>query len=270
MGIRKYVYDAGCPLRQGNDFRCFDAMENRKGVYVFQSESDGSVLYVGQAGARGDQKLKKRVRQHYGKGKTGANMSINWRKENCSRCKGESSCDETCDERGACAFDSYKVLLRSCRVVFFCFDDEDATKENIYALEKQLKFAFQPKYDDEIMKTRGGSFDEAEADEAIGFLLENGREPGEAPPIPEANRIDIGGDDAANNADRIDIDAAICGGRPRIRGTRIRVSDILNLMAAGVSSAGILADYPSLSRDDLKAALAFGAQASDRAGRGSA
>lgn len=268
MEIHRYVCDAGCPLRQGrNNFACFNEMENRKGVYVFQSESDGSVLYVGQAGARGeDHNLKERVQQHYRKGKTGANMSINWRKENCSRCKGESSCDAG----GACTFNLYRGLLRSCRVVFFYFNDEDATEKNIDALEKQLKFAFQPKYDDEIMKTRGGSFDEAEADEVIGFLLENGREPGEAPPIPEANRIDIGGDDAANNADRIDIDAAICGGRPRIRGTRIRVSDILNLMAAGVSSAGILADYPSLSRDDLKAALAFGAQASDRAGRGSA
>lgn len=268
MEIHRYVRDAGCPLRQGrNNFACFNEMENRKGVYVFQIESDGSVLYVGQAGAHGEnQKLKKRVRQHYGKGKTGANMSINWRKEKCSRCKGESSCDE----RGACVFGSYKALLRSCRVVFFYFDDEDATKENIYALESQLNLAFQPRYGAESVKTRGGSFDEAEADEVIGFLLENGREPGEAPPIPEANRIDIGGAEAANNADRIDIDAAICGGRPRIRGTRIRVSDILNLMAAGVSSAGILADYPSLSRDDLKAALAFGAQASDHAGRGSA
>ena len=268
MGIRKYVYDAGRPLRQGrNDFTCFGAVENRKGVYVFQSESDGSVLYVGQAGARGeDRNLKKRFQQHYGKGKTGANMSINWRKENCSRCNGESSCDE----RGACAFGSYRDLLRSCRVVFFYFDDEDATEKNIDALESQLNLAFQPRYGAESVKTRSGSFDEAEADEVIGFLLENGREPGEAPPIPEANRIDIGGAEAANNADRIDIDAAICGGRPRIRGTRIRVSDILNLMAAGVSSDGILADYPSLSRDDLKAALAFGAQASDRAGRGSA
>lgn len=268
MGIRKYVYDAGCPLRQGrNNFACFNDMEDRKGVYVFQSESDGCVLYVGQAGARGEnQKLKKRVQQHYGKGKTGANMSINWRKENCSQCNGELSCDEG----NGCTFGSYKALLRSCRVVFFCFDDEDATEKNIDALESQLNLAFQPRYGAESVKTRGGSFDEAEADEVIAFLLENGRGPDEASPIPEANRIDIGGADAANNEDRIDSDAAICGGRPRIRGTRIRVSDILNLMAAGVSSDGILADYPSLSRDDLKAALAFGAQASDSTGRGSA
>ena len=268
MGIHRYVCDAGRPLRRRrNNFACFNEMEDRKGVYVFQSRSDGSVLYVGQAGARGEnQKLKKRVRQHYGKGKTGANMSINWRKEKCSRCNGELSCDEGRD----CTFASYKALLRSCQVAFFYFDDEDATRENIYALESRLNLAFQPRYGAESVKTRGGSFDEAEVDEVIAFLLENGRGPDEAPPIPEANRIDIGGADAANNEDRIDSDAAICGGRPRIRGTRIRVSDILNLMAAGVSSDGILADYPSLSRDDLKAALAFGAQASDSVGRGSA
>ena len=62
--------------------------------------------------------------------------------------------------------------------------------------------------------------------------------------------------------DRIQIDPAICGGRPHIRGTRVRVSDILDLLASGVNSSDILADYPYLSDADLRAALAFGAAAS--------
>lgn len=65
--------------------------------------------------------------------------------------------------------------------------------------------------------------------------------------------------------DRVQIDTAICGGRPHIRGTRVRVSDILNLLANGVESSDILADYPYLSEADLRAALAFGAAASDTA-----
>ena len=62
--------------------------------------------------------------------------------------------------------------------------------------------------------------------------------------------------------DRVHIDPAICGGRPHIRGTRVRVSDILELLANGVNSSDILADYPYLSEADLRAALAFGAAAS--------
>ena len=62
--------------------------------------------------------------------------------------------------------------------------------------------------------------------------------------------------------DRIGIDAGICGGRPHIRGTRVRVSDILDLFAHGVSESEILADYPYLCEEDMRAALAFGAAAS--------
>ena len=62
--------------------------------------------------------------------------------------------------------------------------------------------------------------------------------------------------------DRIRIDTGICGGRPHIRGTRVRVSDILDLFAHGVSEADILADYPYLCEEDMRAALAFGAAAS--------
>ncbi len=68
-------------------------------------------------------------------------------------------------------------------------------------------------------------------------------------------------DDAEVGA-RIHIDASICGGRPHIRGTRVRVADILELLAEGVPREEILADYPYLSDADLRAALAFGAAAS--------
>ena len=61
---------------------------------------------------------------------------------------------------------------------------------------------------------------------------------------------------------RIHIDASVCGGRPHIRGTRVRVADILELLAEGVPQKEILADYPYLSEVDLRAALAFGAAAS--------
>ena len=63
-------------------------------------------------------------------------------------------------------------------------------------------------------------------------------------------------------ADRICIDQAICGGRPHIRGTHMPVSDILSMLAEGASQQNILADYPSLTAADVKAALAFGAAAS--------
>ena len=62
--------------------------------------------------------------------------------------------------------------------------------------------------------------------------------------------------------DRVSIDTGICGGRPHIRGTRVRVSDVLDLFAHGVSKSEILADYPYLCEEDMRAALAFGAAAS--------
>jgi len=48
-----------------------------------------------------------------------------------------------------------------------------------------------------------------------------------------------------------------CGGRPCIRGMRIRVSDVLDLFAAGLSAQEILAEMPDLEADDLKAALMY-------------
>jgi uncharacterized protein (DUF433 family) len=62
---------------------------------------------------------------------------------------------------------------------------------------------------------------------------------------------------------RISIDPDICGGRPCIRGTRMRVSDIIEMMASGASKADILADYDYLTDDDISAALAYAARATN-------
>jgi uncharacterized protein (DUF433 family) len=50
-----------------------------------------------------------------------------------------------------------------------------------------------------------------------------------------------------------------CGGRPCIRGMRIRVKDVLDLVAAGVPEAEILADFPDLEPEDIKASLQYAA-----------
>ena len=61
----------------------------------------------------------------------------------------------------------------------------------------------------------------------------------------------------AELAARITVDPEQCGGRPCIRGMRIRVSDVLDLFAAGLTSEQILDEMPDLEADDLKAALQF-------------
>jgi uncharacterized protein (DUF433 family) len=58
---------------------------------------------------------------------------------------------------------------------------------------------------------------------------------------------------------RIVIDPAVRSGKPCIRGTRITVYDILEYLAGGMTEDGILRDFPSLSREDIRAALEFAA-----------
>lgn len=65
--------------------------------------------------------------------------------------------------------------------------------------------------------------------------------------------------------DRITIAPDQCHGRPCIRGLRIRVSDVLGLLAEGASQDEILRDYPYLEADDIRAVLAFAARQSDHA-----
>jgi uncharacterized protein (DUF433 family) len=59
--------------------------------------------------------------------------------------------------------------------------------------------------------------------------------------------------------DRITINPAQCGGRPCIRGMRIRVKDVLDMLAGGASEAEILEDYPDLETEDIRACLAYAA-----------
>ena len=62
---------------------------------------------------------------------------------------------------------------------------------------------------------------------------------------------------------RITVGAGKCGGRPCIRGLRIRVTDVLELLAAGASYEEILADYPYLEREDILAVLDYAAHQTD-------
>jgi uncharacterized protein (DUF433 family) len=53
----------------------------------------------------------------------------------------------------------------------------------------------------------------------------------------------------------------VCGGKPCIKGTRIWVSLILDLLASGMLEAELLAEYPALTHEDILAAIAYGAEA---------
>jgi uncharacterized protein (DUF433 family) len=63
-----------------------------------------------------------------------------------------------------------------------------------------------------------------------------------------------------NQMSRITIRPEQCHGQPCIRGMRIRVTDILEMLAGGMTHAQILADYPDLEADDITAALAYAAR----------
>ena len=59
--------------------------------------------------------------------------------------------------------------------------------------------------------------------------------------------------------DRVTIEVGKCGGRPCIRGLRIRVTDILGLLGAGASHQEILEDYPFLEENDILVSLEYAA-----------
>jgi uncharacterized protein (DUF433 family) len=69
-------------------------------------------------------------------------------------------------------------------------------------------------------------------------------------------------DDVNPLLSRISVDPNICFGKPCIRGTRIWVSLILDFLASGETTESILAEYPQLTREDVLAALAYGAEMS--------
>ena len=54
-----------------------------------------------------------------------------------------------------------------------------------------------------------------------------------------------------------------CGGKPCIRGMRIRVCDVLEMLANGVAESEILADFPDLEPEDIRACLRFAARRAD-------
>ena len=62
---------------------------------------------------------------------------------------------------------------------------------------------------------------------------------------------------------RITVDPEQCGGRPCVRGMRLRVLDILELLAAGETQEQILSDYPYLEADDIAASLLYAARQLD-------
>ncbi len=63
--------------------------------------------------------------------------------------------------------------------------------------------------------------------------------------------------------DRITVNPETCGGRPCIRGMRVRVKDILDMLAANASRTEILSDYPYLEDEDITAALEYAALQAD-------
>ena len=70
--------------------------------------------------------------------------------------------------------------------------------------------------------------------------------------------------DKAAQLKRITIEPGKCGGRPCLRGTRMRVVDILELLSAGADHAEILRDYPAVELDDILACLEYAAQQPDQ------
>lgn len=71
------------------------------------------------------------------------------------------------------------------------------------------------------------------------------------------------GESDMNLHERITVNPAQCGGRPCIRGMRIRVIDVLELFAAGLDAPQILEELPDLEKDDLRACLIFAARQLD-------
>ena len=67
----------------------------------------------------------------------------------------------------------------------------------------------------------------------------------------------------SNRDGRITVNLDQCGGRPCIRGMRIRVTDVLDLYAAGLSNQEILSEMPDLEVEDLKACLQYASQLMD-------
>jgi uncharacterized protein (DUF433 family) len=66
-----------------------------------------------------------------------------------------------------------------------------------------------------------------------------------------------------NLLERITSDPEKCGGKPCIRGMRIRVKDVLEMLGSGMTEAEILAEFPYLEADDLRASQLYAARLTD-------
>ena len=66
-----------------------------------------------------------------------------------------------------------------------------------------------------------------------------------------------------NEQERITINPNQCDGRPCVRGMRIRVKDVLDMLAGGATAADILGDFPDLQAEDIRACIAYAARYMD-------
>lgn len=66
-----------------------------------------------------------------------------------------------------------------------------------------------------------------------------------------------------NLLDRITVNPKQCGGRPCVRGMRIRVSDVLDLLASGLTPQQVIEELPDLEREDIEACLRFASRRLD-------
>ncbi len=67
----------------------------------------------------------------------------------------------------------------------------------------------------------------------------------------------------SKSLERITMNPEQCGGRPCVRGMRIRVSDVLDLLASGISTEQVLEELPDLEREDVSACLRFASRRLD-------
>lgn len=67
-----------------------------------------------------------------------------------------------------------------------------------------------------------------------------------------------------NLLDRITVTAEQCGGRPCLRGMRIRVTDVLDLLASGLTQEQVLEELPDLEMEDIQASLRYASLRLDR------
>lgn len=70
--------------------------------------------------------------------------------------------------------------------------------------------------------------------------------------------------------DRITINPRQCGGKPCVRGMRIRVADVLGLLARGMTPEQVIRQLPDLELDDVRASLEYAARAMEQGERASA